>query len=158
MPQYAYIFVERNMGHDYAYAEPPLGMIRGWLWRRYIYPEARRTLEVQVQKLNDACCEDLEKFKTRLATGISVYSYSHRHTVYSVRIAPDTLCPDPRATGRCPYFVMHLLMPGIPEVISKRFGEFRAHCQDIAWHTMFSGRQGTLKVLIPDDLYLQNKG
>lgn len=138
------------MGRDYEYAEPPMGWIRGLLWTYKIRPEAESALETRIQGIKEA-----EGFKEKLGGGISVLSYCFRHTVYSVKIAPDTLCNDPRAKNRCPYFVMHLLMPGTPEVISKRFEEFRARCREIAWHTMRSGVQEELKVEIPDNLYLQ---
>lgn len=152
MDRYAYIFVNRNFGHDYAYAYPPLGLIRGWFWEHYIKADVKQALDARLQNLKDATAP--EEFKELLASGISAHTYSHRHTIYSVKIVPDTLCPDPRAAGRCPHFVMYLLMPGAPEVISKRFGEFRAKCQEIAWHTMRSGEQNELKLEIPDNFYL----
>lgn len=156
MSRYAYIFVNRNFGHDYAYAYPPQGLIQGWLWRHGIREAAKLALEQSETERRSLSGED---FSAELAEGISTYAYFHRwvfkFTIYSVKIAPDTLCPDPRAEGRCPYFVMHLLIPGVPEVISKRFGEFRDRCQEIAWHTMRSGVQEELKVEIPDNLYLQ---
>ena len=151
MSNYAYIFVSRNMGNDYEYAGPPLGMIRGWLWRNLIKPEVTQKLKKKEQELEEA---EPGCYKEALAKGISLLFYSHRHTVYSVKIAPDTLCPDPRAEGRSPYFIMHLLMPGTPELISRRFNEFCAKCQEIAWNTMLPGVWKELKVEIPDELYL----
>lgn len=154
MTRHAYIFVERNMGQDYAYAAPSLGFFEGWLWRQYIYPEVKQNLENRVQHLKDSLSAKPERFEEMLAEGISVYSYRFWHTVYSVRIAPDLLCPDPRAKGRFPYFIMHLLMPGSPEVISRRFCEFRTRCQKIAWDTMQAGIRDELKIAMPDSLYL----
>ena len=151
MAKYAYIFVERNMGHDYAYAYPPLGLLVSWRWSHGIYDSAKQALNAKENALRSTL--SVEEFKEHLASGISVYSYNNKHTVYSVKIAPDTLCPDPRAQGRYPYFVMHTLIPGAPEVFSKRFGEFCARCQDTAWHTMRSGEQLELKVEIPQNLY-----
>ena len=156
MSKYAYIFVERNMGQDYAFAYPPLGPITGWLWQHGVRDAAKLALDRREAELRAAWPED--KFGAALAEGISTYTYDRswgvKHTIYSVKIAPDTLCPDPRAEGRCPYFVMHLLFPGVPEIISKRFGEFRDRCQEIAWRTMRSGEQSELKVEIPEDFYL----
>ena len=142
------------MGHDYAYAAPPLGLLRGWLWNHCIYPEVRLALDNFIQSQRNQLSN--AEFLQKLATGISVYSYSREHTIYSVKIAPDTLCPDPRAQGRSPYFVMHLLMPGFPDVFSKRYDEFRKQCQSIAWQTLHSGVQQELKVMIPDDFYEKN--
>lgn len=147
----AYIFVERNMGHDYAYAEPPLGLFRGWLWRLCIYPEVKKALDTRVQCRRDQLSDVM--FQAELAKGISVHTCCRKHTIYSVKIAPDTLCPDPRAQGRFPYFVMHLLMPGFPEVISRRYEIFRIQCQKIAWNTMQSGERRELMVNMPEELY-----
>lgn len=151
MSKYAYIFVERNMGNDYAHAYPLMGFIRSWMWQHKIYDAAQCALNAKVDNLRSVLPGD--DFNKELASGILTHTYICKHTVVSVKIAPDTLCPDPRAEGRCPYFVMHLLLPGMPEVISRRFGKFRDQCLGIAWQTMRSGEQNELKVKIPKDLY-----
>ena len=151
MSRSAYIFVNRNFGHDYAYAYPPLGLFRSWLWRLCIYPEIKKALDMRVQYRRDQL-SDVE-FQSELAKGISVHTCCRKHTIYSIKIAPDTLCPDPRAQGRLPYFVMHLLMPGFPEIISRRYEIFRSQCQEIAWNTMQSGELSELRVNMPEELY-----
>ena len=151
MQNFSYIFINRNFGNDYAYALPPMGWLRHLIWQYLIEPQAKAALMAKENQLR--CNLSKEEFRDVSATGISVHTYCHKHTVYSVKITPDTLCPDKRAVGRSPHFIMHLLVPGLPEVLSKRFSEFRAHCQDIAWHTMRSGVLNELKIVVPDDLY-----
>lgn len=140
------------MGDGYAYAYPPLNPLRGWFIRRFLLP----CVDMEMDKLEKEL-QTQGKLNAELVNGIAVYGCKFKHTIYKLKVMPDTICPDPRAAGRSPRFEMYVVFSGFPNIFSKQFNEFQKTCRHIGLNTFAAGERDELAVKIPEQLYPPKK-
>lgn len=144
--KHALLFLERNMGSGYAHAYPPLNPVLFWWLHTMVLPRARAQLERNGHPV------DLDLGSSFPDKGMVSLYIGRRLVVHSL-LAPDSCCDDPRA--RNPKFTLHAVFPRNLNFISGPFQAFLKKCRIIGWNIRKSGREDTLKVPIPDNLFLK---
>lgn len=138
MSKYAYICIQRVKGDSHICFEPSFGIN---VFARLAHKKAEYYLG-----------EKLDEGMEVTEDGFFLYSYYFRHTIYSI-CKKDLSCTGELAKKRDPKITMHLIIPGTPEIISKRFDDFCNECFNIGVQVSENGHSSDLKVIVPDDLY-----
>jgi len=146
----ALLFLERNMGSGYEHAFPPLNPLRFWWFRTRVLPRSDAVLK-EAGHLANLGRESSPSFELPSEGTASTFS-GRGFTVYSLLVQPDTLCTDKKA--RNPKFTLHAVFPSNLNFISGPFQALLAKCRSIGWNTLRSGCVESLRVPIPDSLFL----
>ena len=145
--KHALLFLERNMGSGYAYAYPPTNPILK-LWCKWCLHQAKKTLERDGHPASlggDGASSKLP------AKGTVSMFMNCRFVVYSLLVH----YPDPRERTRKTKFTLHCVFPRNLNFISGSFQAFLAKCRSIGWNTLQSGQMESLRIPIPDNLFLK---
>ena len=155
--QYAYIFVERNMGSGYTMAYPPCSLFKSWIIRKYLCPLADKGYQEMLSNYQKNRTSD--ELKAEFCTGLrGKSSLWHGYLVETVVRQPDEKCTDPLAKDRNPTFKMTILMEGNPQPFPlERLDAFIQNCINKAYEVMTPGMNDELKIEIPDVFFGKNE-
>ena len=146
--KYAYLYIERNIGHGYVKITPPCNFWKKWIFKNFLFPLAKKKLEITLKNHPE---------NSPILDGI-LADWSLWHGYYVTRFLrmPDKKCTDPLADGRNPKFFLTIILEGEPELFPpERFYFFIKHCIDIAYDIMLPGINNNLKIEIPSEFFTE---